>query len=482
MSLRSKGITAMKWHSIAAVCITIIQLLQFIIVSRMLTPSDYGLIGMITAVVYIFMGFSDLGLSNVIIQKQDISNKHLSSLYILNLMISSTVCVAVWILAPTIAWFYQEPKLVDLIHWMAFICVIPAIGQQFQILYQKEIKFNSTTKIDILSHVISFLVAITTAYLGYGVYALVWSFLVNVSVRSVGLVFLGRKIWKPTLHFSWADVKSYVSFGMYQSGTSVLNTVNSRIDYLILGSTLGAENLGYYMFAYQLCVIPMQKLNPMIGQVSLPIYAQIQYQIDLLRKGYLQMIGMISFICPPIFFGLMVTAHIFVPLIFGKQWEPSILIVQILSGVMLMQSVTTSSSLLVAKGLVNITFKYTLLSMLIQIPGVALGAYFGGAVGVAIAYLFVQVILFVIHYFYIIQRILGPCFRQYVGSMAQGVLYSVNMAVCVLLIDRFVKVHSEYLQLSIQVGCGTLMYITICYYFKRDLFRSLLHSARAKES
>ncbi|RKP53192.1 colanic acid exporter [Cohnella endophytica] len=473
MSLRTKGITAMKWYSMAAVCITLIQLLQFVVLSRILTPSDYGLIGMITAVVNIFMGFSDMGISNVIIQRQNMSNNNLSSLYILNLMICGIVCAIVWVLAPTIAWFYHEPQLVPLIHWMSFICVIPAIGQQFQILFQKEIKFNSTTLIEILSHVISFTVAIATAYLGFGVYALVWSFLVNVSVKSIGLVIIGRKVWKPTLHFAWVDVKSFISFGIYQTGTSVLYTVNSRIDYLILGSTLGAEKLGYYMFAYQLCIIPMQKLNPMIAQISLPIYAKIQNEIDLLRKGYLQMIGMISFICPPIFFGLMVTAHNFVPLIFGSQWEPSIIIVQILSGVMLMQSVTTSASLLAAKGKVNITFKYMLISMVVQFPGVALGAYLGGTLGVAIAYLFVQFILFLIHYFYIIRRILGSCFRQYIGSMSQGVLYSANMAVCVLLINKFVRFHSEYVQLSIQVGAGVILYVTVFYYFKRDLLRSL---------
>lgn len=481
MSLRSKGITAIKWYGMATVCITLLQLLQFVFLSRILSPSDYGLVGMITAVVNIFMGFSDMGLSNAIIQRQNISNNHLSSLYILNLAICSIVWAAVWFLSPVIAWFYHEPRLVVLIHWMSFICVIPAIGQQFQILFQKEIKFNKTTKVEVLSHVISVSVAIASALLGFGVYALVWSFLVNVSVKSIGLVILGRKVWRPTLHFSFQDIKSYVSFGIYQTGTSVIFTLNSRIDYLILGSTLGPEKLGYYMFAYQLCIIPVQKLSPMIAQVSLPIYAKIQNQTDLLKKGYFQMIGMISFICPPIFFGLIVTAPTFVPLIFGKQWEPGIIILQILSAVMLMQSVTTSSSLLAAKGQVNITFRYMLISMCVQFPGVALGAYLGGAVGVAVAYLFVQLILFIIHYLFSIRRVLGPSFREYIGSMAQGFIYSANMAVCVFLIDKFVKFHSGYVQLVTQIICGILLYVTVFYYFKRDMLRGLVRSVRVKE-
>ncbi|TVY01122.1 MOP flippase family protein [Cohnella terricola] len=482
MTLRSKGITAIKWYSAASICITVFQLLQFIIVSRILEPSDYGLMAMIMAIVNISMGFCDMGFSNAIIQRQEISNNHLSSLYILNIMISSAVCLTVWLLAPLIAWFYQEPRLVELVHWMAFICVIPAIGQQFQILYQKEITFDATTKVEILSQIVSVLVAVVGAYMGYGVYALVWSFLVNVSVKSAGLVIIGLRIWKPTLHFSWTDVKEYMSFGIYQTGTSVLNTVNSRLDYLILGSTLGAEALGYYMFAYQLCMLPMQKLNPMIWQVSLPIYAKIQNQMDLLRKGYFQMMGMISYISPPIFFGLMVTAHVFVPLVFGAQWKPSIMIVQALSGVMLMQSLTTSSSLLAAKGQVNITFKFTLISLFIQLPGLAIGAYMGDVMGVAIAYLIVQACLFVIHYLFIIRRILGPCLRQYLGCMAQGLLCSSIMALCVLLINQFVSFDSEFIRLSIQVGAGVLLYVAIVYYFERDLLRSLLKMRAGKKS
>ncbi len=474
MTLRNKGIAAMKWSSIAAVTITVSQLLQFVLVSRILGPADYGLIGMITAILYISIGFCDLGFANAIIQRQQISDEHLSSLYILNLIISGVVCVAVWLLAPWIAAFYHEPQLVGLLHWMAFICFIPAIGQQFQVLFQKELNFDVTSKADMAANVISFVVAVAFAYAGFGVFALAWSFLANLLAKSAIMVVLGLRIWKPSLHFAWSDVKSYVSFGIYQTGTSVINMVNARLDYLILGSSLGAEALGYYMFACQLCQIPLQKLNPMVFQVTLPIFAKIQTQVELLRKGYMQMLGMISYVSAPIFFGIIVTAPAFVPLVFGEQWEPSILIIQILSLVMFLQGVTTSASLLAAIGQVDVTFRFTVISTLIQFPAMALGAFMDGAIGMTVAYLLVRVGLYFFHYSYIIRRILGPCLRRYIAGVLEGTLYSAAMAAGVFLADRYLKFHSQPVRLSVLVCGGVLAYAAILYGFKRELFHRMI--------
>jgi lipopolysaccharide exporter len=485
MSLKVKGISAMKWSSTGTLFSILIQVTQLITISRMLKPSDYGLIGMIMVVVGIAATLGDMGISNAIIHRQQVTRNQLASLYILNLGTSTFVCILVWFSAPYVALFYQEPQLTDLMHWMCFICLIPAFGQQFQVLFQKELRFKQLAKIDIVSYLIGFIVVFLGAYFGYGVYALVWSYLANAIFKSFCLAIIGWRTWRPKFHFAWADLNGFIQYGMYQLGASSLQMLISNFDYLIIGRLLGAEKLGYYTFAFQLCVMPFQKIFPLISQVSLPIFAKIQDQLGLLRKSYLQLIGMVCYINAPIYLGLIVVAPYLVPFLFGEKWGPSIALIQILAGMVFIRTIIMPiQPLLQAKGRADIVFKFTLISMLFQLPALTIGALLGGTYGVTIAYLSVQVLLFFVHYLYTVRRILGPCFWRYVSNLIPSIAYSLMMCLGVLSIDFIFQImpvpQEQQYHLVIQVVCGALLYGGIIYFFNRQVLQSIRNIAVKK--
>ncbi|MFI2858316.1 MOP flippase family protein [Paenibacillus sp. JSM ZJ436] len=474
MSLKAKGIHAMKWSSLGTVVSIIVQLLQLIMVSHLLSPKDYGLMGMIMVIVAAAVNLTDMGISNAIIHRQDVTRNHLSSLYLLNLGMSALISLLIWLSAPYVAAFYEEPALINPIRWMSLLCLIPAFGQQFEVLCRKELEFDNISKIQIAAYVGGFIIALAGAYFGFGVYALVGSYLGNALIKSVGLLFLGWRRWTPRLHFARKDLKGYLRFGVYQMFSNLLQSLIYNLDYMIIGRMFGAQTLGYYSFAFQLCNMPIQKLSPLINTVSLPIFAKMQMQQELLRNGYVKVMSYVSYLNAPIYMGILVTAPALVPFVFGEQWIPSVLIIQILSATLLVRTLTLPvQPLLQSKGRTDVYFQFTLISMVIQAPGLFIGAYLGGVIGVAVAYLLVQTALVVVQYRFAVKRMLGPCGADYVKSMLPGLSFGAVMVVGVLLLNRLADwLFASEVHFIIQVACGVLFYGASILLFNPGLIAS----------
>ncbi|WP_123041924.1 MOP flippase family protein [Cohnella candidum] len=482
MSLKGKGIAAAKWSSLSTVVTTVIQMAQVVAVSRLLAPEDYGLISMIMVVVGIAVSMSDFGVSSAIIHRQDITRSELSGLYALNLASGVAVGAAVWLLAPLACAYYQEPGLLVPMRWMALLCVIPAIGQQFQVLFQKELRFAYLAKVDIASIAVGFAVAAAGAYAGYGVYALVGSYLANALFKTVCLTAAGWKEWRPGWRFSLRDLYGFLRFGAYQMGSNVLQTLTSNVDYLILGRLAGAEALGYYTFAYQLCMMPMQKLWPLVSQISLPLLAKIQDRADLLRQGYFQITGLISYVTGPIYLGLAVTAPYAVPFAFGSQWEASIALVQVHAVMFLLRSsLIPTQSLLLAVGRADTRFYYSVLCLVIIAPSLLVGEWLGGAIGVAYGYLAAQALIVVVNYRQSIRKVLAKCASDYIRSFMPGVLFSAVMAAGVLMLGRLAQGWgSEPFLVVWELAWGMILYGALLLVFKRELVLSLRDRMLAK--
>ncbi|MBW5448373.1 MOP flippase family protein [Cohnella sp. CFH 77786] len=484
MSLRVKGVTAVKWSSLATVVTTVVQLAQVVTVSRLLSPEDYGLISMIMVVVGIAVSMSDFGVSSAIVHRQNVTKSELSSLYVLNLAVGAAIGAIVWLIAPLVCAYYQEPRLLEPMRWMALLCVIPAVGQQFQVLFQKELRFEYLAKVDIAAVAIGFTAALAGAYAGYGVYALVGAYLSNALFKSLSLAAAGWRQWKPGRHFSIRDLKGYVSFGAYQTGSNLIQMLTSNIDYLILGRMIGAEGLGYYTFAYQLGIMPMQKLWPLVSQVSFPLLAKIQDRTDLLRQGYFQITGMISYVTGPIYLGLAVTAPYLVPFAFGEQWTASVPLVQILAVMFLLRSsLIPTESLLLAVGRANTRFHYSVLCMVIVAPCLLAGAWLHGAAGVAFGYLAAQAMIVIVNYYQSVRKVLAKCAGEYARSFMPGVLYSAVMAAGVFALGWLVRgAGSEWFTVAWQLTWGFILYAALIIAFKRELVLSLRNRLRMKAS
>ncbi len=470
MNLKSQAVSGVKWSGVSMGVMTALQFITLAVLARLLSPSDFGLMGMIMVVIGFARSFADMGISNAIIHRQDATKDQLSSLYWLNIIAGIIVFFVVCASAPLVVGFYHEQRLYNLLYLTAVIFLITPFGQQFQIIMQKELRFNELAKIDIATSIVNSAVAIVLAFSGFGVYSLIWGQLAGTTTRVFMLLGTGLRNWGPGFHFSRRDLKGYLSFGLFQMGERSINYLNSNLDYLLIGSMLGAKSLGYYTLAYNLIIRPSSLINPVITKVAFPVFSRMQNDTAKLKRGYLKVLQLLSTVNFPMMAGLAVVAPIAVPVIFGEKWLPSIILIQILAIVGLLRSTGSPvGSLMLAKGRADLGFKWNLALTITQIPGLYVGAKLGGTVGVAIAFAILMCIYFIFNYLVLIRILLGPCLREYIQSMWPSLWMSGVMAAVVLFSMVFLQNLPDLFILITQILCGTAVYLGLMIYSQKML-------------
>lgn len=424
-SLKSKAVSGVKWMGMSAAFTTSAVFIQIAVLAHLLVPEDFGLMGMVMVLIGFAQAFSDMGISKAIIYRQDATREELSSLYWLNLLAGIIVFSLTWAAAPLAVAFYNEPRLYDLMRWAAVMFLVIPLGQQFQILLEKELQFNQIAKVDIAAVTIGAIFAVSFAIAGQGVFALVWGELAKVGMRSMMLLRIGWPRWRPGFRFKIRDLKGYLGFGLYQMGEGSVNIFSAKVDYLIIGKFLGPTVLGAYMLAYQLVVMPLIKINPIMTRVAFPVFAKKQSDDLALRSGYLQVIKFLALIILPLLTGLAVTASLVVPLVFGEGWEMAIPLIQILAVVGMLKSLGNPvGSVLLAKGRVDIGFKWNLFVALANTIVFWLAVQ-RGVYAVAWSYLVLSV-LYTIIVRMILQAVIGLPWRDFVAILIRPFLVALG--------------------------------------------------------
>jgi len=250
--------------------------------------------------------------------------------------------------------------------------------------------------------------------------------------------------------------------------------MNSNLDYILIGSLLGIEQLGYYTLAYNLIIRPAQKINPIITRVGFPVFSKIQDELDKLKKGYFKIIQLLSLVNFPVMVIFAVLSPIFIPIIFGDQWLHSIILVQILSIVGLLRSIGNPiGSLLLAKGRADLGFKWNLSLFIIQVPGLYIGAMLGGAIGVAISFVCLMILYSIFNYTILIKKMLGPCLKEYLLSLVPSSLISLLMGVSMILTNILFVFPNDIVQFTILLIMGMIIFIILLKYKNKSLYMEI---------
>lgn len=453
---------------------------QLAILARLLSPVDFGLAAMVMVVIGLAQVYADAGVGNAIIHRQDTTVKTLASLYWLNIGIGIALFLLVILGTPAVISFFGEPRLETILPLAGLGVLVIPFGQQFQALLQKSLQFRLLAIIEIFASLFGAAIAISLALKGFGVHALIYGFLANAFVRTTGLVVVGIKQWRPMLRFKYSDLQGYFSFGLYQMGERTINFLGQRIDQLILGTAVGALSLGYYNLAFGLAIFPVSRINPILTRVAFPVFAKVQDDDAKLLKGYMTLQRIVALINFPILVGMAVTAPLFVPIFLGDQWEPSILLIQILAFVGLLRSTGNPvGTLLLAKGRVKIAFFWNLGVVMVLIPVVLLGAHLHGAIGVAVAILATQIVLFWANYFVNVRSTIGPCLRDHLLSFTPAAASAGLMGAIVLALSRFLG-DASIVNIAYLVAVGVIAYGLLNILLFRKNFHEVLGYARGQ--
>ena len=418
MSFKEAAIKGVQWTSVSSVANSVIKLIQFAILAHYLRPDDFGLMAIITTVIGFSALFKDFGLSAAIIHRQDITDEQLSSLYWLNILVSVLLYIFVFFLAPFVAHFYESPELLGFTRLLAITFIISGIGNQFAILLQKELMFAQIAYVEVFSVVMGFIVAISLAIKGYGVYSLVYAAIFSTLASAFVYVILGMKIHKPSLVFKKKEINSMISFGLFQMGERSVNYLNSQFDVLLIGKLFGTEVLGIYSIAKNLSSKPYQIINPIVNKVSFPIMAKVQDDEQRLRSIYLKVINYLTSVNFPIYVLIILLADGIILTFFGEEWSGAIILLQILSGYRMITSFGNPiGTLQLARGRADLGF-YWNLALFGFIPLVIYLGSFWGVIGVAISLVGLHLLLFYPDWKFLVNPLCDASFMEYARAIA----------------------------------------------------------------
>lgn len=431
MTLKDKAVNGVKWTSISSMLGATFQLVQLVVLAWFLSPEDFGLMALALVVIGFSQMFLDMGVSNAIIHKQDISKEELDTLYILNVCSGILVFCILYFVAPFLAIFYEEPELKKVIRWTSLSFAVQPFGQQFLILLKKELKFNEIAKRDILSKGISLVVAVALATNEYGVYSLVFANICAAFASTVLLLLVGLKHHRPSLYFKFSLAKQSVKFGLFQMGENMINYFNTQFDSILIGKLIGIEALGVYDIAKNLAMRPAQIINPIVTQVTFPLLAKMQHDVKGIRTTYLKTINYLASVNFPVYFFIAAFAKPIILLLFGNKWLEAVPVLQILSFYGMTRSTGNPiGALLLARGRADLGF-YWNLGLFFLIP---VSIYFGsqfGLLGTALTLLVLQLFLLVPAWALLIKKCCNADFNEYFSQLttpfvlafAQGLVY-----------------------------------------------------------
>lgn len=355
-----------------------------IVLARLLTPRDYGLIAMVTAVTGFVELFKDLGLSMATVQRERIEHAQISTLFWINVALGVGVMLIVSALAPGIAWFYGEPRLVWITLGLSSGFVFGGLTVQHQALLRRQMRFGALAMIQMLSMALGISVAIVAGWQGTGYWALVLMEVTSAMTTAVLVWVLCS--WRPSLPVSRSGVGQMLAFGGHLTGFNLANYLARNLDNILIGWRWGSASLGLYSRAYGLLMLPLQQINAPLRAVAVPALSRLQNAPEKYRGYYLKLVSLITFVTVPLITFMMMMSEHLIRLVLGAQWDGASRIFAYLGFAGLVQPVThTLGWVLISQGRPRHMFQMGLIGAALTV-GSIVGGLPWGPTGVAICY------------------------------------------------------------------------------------------------
>ena len=477
--LRRRATSGARWTGTATGIGLTLQLVQLAVLARLLHVEDFGLMAMVHVVLAFALTFADSGVSNSIIHYRDATREELSSLYWLNVISGIAVTIVVWLAAPFIADIYHQPRLIGLLRTGAAVFVVGPLGQQFQVLSERDLRFKRLAAIETSAVVVATAVGIALAILGYGVWSLVWTTIVNISVKSATLAVIGWSTWRPMLHFRPHECRRFLRFGVYQMGERTLNLLGQQLDKIVIGILMGPVPLGYYDMASRLISRPYQIVSPVFTRVAFPVFSAVQKDRDRLRKGYLELMEVLNALTIPIYVGMMALAEPFVYVQLGEKFAASIPLLQILSLVGLAFALSSpAGSLIMACGRADIGFHLNILRTALILLGIWIGSRWG-LTGIAWSMVAVVAgIMFPVHA-WVRWKLVGMRLGEFVRVAAPFFWSAIIAAIPCVLGQRLVEWPSPVVELLVLFTVALAIYVGLLWWRERPRVMRILRLSRS---
>lgn len=381
--LKQKAVSGMIWTALQRYSTIFIQFISGIILARLLTPYDYGCIGMLTIFMVVAESFIDGGFGSALIQKKRPTQEDYSTIFFWNIGMAVLLYVVLYLSAPLIARFYNIPLLSDVLRVQGVILFIYAFNIVQRNQLQKKLNFKVLSIVTVTTSVISLFITIVMAYYGFGVWSLVAQNILTASIPA--LIFWFYIKWRPKIVFSKQSFKELFSFGFYMFLTHLLTQFSQQIQGLFIGRFYSPAIMGYYSKAYSTERLASTSISQIMSQVTYPLYAEIQDDKKELGNMIRKLTMALSYITFPLMFILLLCAKPIFVFLYSNRWIESVPFFQVLciAGLALcLQSVNNQSIAAIGKS--RTYFIWTVIKRIVGISFIIAGFFIFGIYGILV--------------------------------------------------------------------------------------------------
>jgi len=471
MGLKKKTIFGVLWNTFELLSGKVIQIIITIILARILIPEDFGIIALLVIFTELSKVILDSGFSQALIRKQDATQEDFTSIFYFNIFIGLLIYLFLYFISPQISNFYNYPELTNIARVIFLTIIINSFGIVQNALVVKSINFKILAKRTIIANFIGGVVAVSLAYLGFAVWALVFQILIATLLRVILLWLYSN--WRPSKSFTIKPIKELFSFSSNLLLSGIFDVIASNIQTLLIGKFYSQASLGFYSQAKLLANLPSQTLTSVIRNVTYPTLSEINNKNTLqLKNSYRRIIKIAIFIIFPIMLGFIAIGDRLIPLVLGDKWIPSIeyfMLFCLIGAIYPLYSI--SQNIFLVQGNSKLFLKVSIAKRVITLIGILITIQFG-----VLTLVIGQVVTTVINTIltmYFSGKEIDYSLKEQIKDIIGIILISLFMLLTIYIFG--VKVHFESSSLVIlsQICIGIVVYFTLSFIFKLSVIFEL---------
>lgn len=451
----------MGWSALENVTRLGVTFVVSIVLARLLSPEEYGLIGILTIFIAIFNAIVDSGFTNALIRKQNATDTDYSTVFYTNLVLSVVLAAVLFFCANPISVFFERPELVSLTQVMSSVVIINALSIVQRVKTTKAIDFKTQTKITFISSIGSGVIGIAMAYMGYGVWALVGQQISNQLLTT--LFFWLYNKWMPKLIFSWASFKEMWAFGSKLLASGLIDTAWKEVYQVVIGKCYSPATLGLYTRAKQFADLCSSNLTSVVQRVSYPVLSCIQDDRARLKGAYQRVIKTTMLPTFVLMLGMAACAEPMIYVLIGEQWLECVPMLQIICTYgMLYPLHALNLNILQVQGRSDLFLKLEIIKKIIAIGPLLLGVFVDIYLMLA-GSLITSIISYYLNAYYS-----GPFLNYSIKEQVKDILPSFGVAVVMAIpvyAMSFIPLN-PFILLLLQIVAGAIITISICEVIK----------------
>lgn len=476
-SLKNKTKKGLAWSMIERFATQGVQFLFGIILARLLSPDDYGIIAMPLVFLAIAQCIIDSGFSTALIRKPELTEDDLSTAFYFNIGIGILCYAVLFFSSPLIADFYHTPILSSLLKVTALAVLFNPLCAVQQAILTRKIDFKTQAIVSLSGAVVSGIVGLYMAYNGFGVWSLVFQQVGGYVMRTILLWILGK--WKPKRKWSWESFHYLWGFGSKMLGSGLLDTIYNNIYPIVIGKYFSAQDLGNYTRAQQFSSLPSSNVTGVLQRVTFPVLSSIQNEDERLAKNYRKILKLSAFLVFPMMLMLSAIANPLVRILLTDKWIGCVILLQIICFQMMWYPIhAINLNLLTVKGRSDLFFRLEVLKkiigvciMCITIPNGIIWMVSGGIVS--------SMISLVINTYYT-GKLIQVGYLKQMRDLLPIFGISLFMWFCVIICVTLIE--NCYVQLLLGVIIGFILFVVLSKLFLKSEWKDLMSIIRFNEN